>query len=68
MGNSHLRNVLLQITKGVVIYCEDFKRYFERKYKQFGSYKKAMIATFNKLIKVIYALLTKKHNSISEIP
>ena len=34
--------------------------YFEKKRKGFGSYKKSVVAVINKLIRVIYAMLTRK--------
>jgi len=37
-----------------------FRDYFIRKKKDFGSYKKAMIAVVNKLIRVIHALCMKR--------
>jgi len=57
-GSSFLRNVLFQMAVGVVKW--KFSRsYFLRKKKNFGSYKKAMIAVVNKLVRVIYAICTK---------
>jgi len=43
------------MAKGVVTWCPGFREYFKRKLAQFGSYKKAMIAVVNKLIKVLFA-------------
>ncbi len=57
-GNPHLRNILYQMAVGVVSRKNPvFRNYWERKYKEFRSYKKAMIAVVNKLIKVIFAML-----------
>ena len=58
-GNPHLRNVLYQMAVGVVKWCPVFGEYFRRKFSQFGSYKKAMIAVVNKLIRVLFAMLSK---------
>jgi len=58
-GSPFLRNILFQMAVGVVTWNPCFREYFLRKRKQFGSYKKAMIALVNKLIRVIYAVLTK---------
>lgn len=44
---------------GVVKWEEGFRAYFVKEYQHFGSYKKAMIAVVNKLIRVIYALCTR---------
>lgn len=59
-GNPHLRNILYQMATGVVMWNEVFRAYFQKKKAQFGSYRKAMIATVNKLIRVVWAMLTKK--------
>jgi len=45
-GSSFLRNILFQMATGMV--------------RDFGSYKKAMIAVVNKLIRVIHALCRKR--------
>ena len=58
-GNPHLRNALYQAAVGVVKWCPVFREYFKRKYSQFGSYKKAMIAVVNKLVRVLFAMLYK---------
>ena len=52
-GNSHLWNVLLQMAVGVVKWCQVFRDYFNHKFSQFGSYKKAMITIVSKLIRVL---------------
>jgi hypothetical protein len=71
-GNPHLRNVLFQMAVGVVKWCPEFRKYFEKKFSQFGSYKKAMIAVMNKLVRVLFAMLSKGecfcHSSLSPNP
>jgi hypothetical protein len=68
-GNPHLRNVLFQMAKGVVMWCPVFREYFKRKLAQFGSYKKAMVAVVNKLIRVLFAMLSMgqcfRHTTVS---
>ncbi len=59
-GNPHLRNILYQMATGVVMWNNVFKEYYRRKYEQFRSRKKAMIAVVNKLIRVIFAMLSKR--------
>jgi len=59
-GSSFLRNILFQMAVGVVKWNSYFRDYFIRKKKDFGSYKKAMIAVVNKLIRVIHALCMKR--------
>ena len=58
-GSAYLRNILFQMTVGVVKWNPYFREYFLRKKKQFGSFKKAIIAVLNKLIRVIHALCRK---------
>ena len=58
-GNPHLRNVLFQMAVGVVKWCQVFRDYFNHKFSQFGSYKKAMIAVVNKLIRVLFAMISR---------
>ena len=57
-GNPFLRNILYQMATGVVMWNEIFREYYRRKYQQFKSRKKAMIAVVNKLVRVIFALLS----------
>lgn len=59
-GNPHLRNILYQMATGVVMWNSVFKEYYRRKYNQFKSRKKAMIAVVNKLIRVIFAMLSNR--------
>jgi len=58
-GSAFLRNILFQMAVGVVKWNPYFREYFHRKKQHFGSYKKAMIATVNKLVRVIYAICSK---------
>jgi len=58
-GSPYLRNTLFQMATGVVKWNPSFREYFLRKKQQFGSYKKAMIALVNKLVRVIHAICTK---------
>ncbi|WP_245596352.1 IS110 family transposase [Sulfurihydrogenibium subterraneum] len=59
-GNPHLRNILYQMATGVVMWNDVFKEYYRRKYEQFKSRKKAMIAVVNKLVRVVFAMLSKR--------
>ncbi|WP_206202418.1 hypothetical protein [Thermodesulfobacterium sp. TA1] len=59
-GSIFLRNVLSQIAVGVVKWNFYFRAYFIHKKKNFISYKKAMIAVANKLIRGIYAICIKR--------
>jgi len=44
---------------------EVFRAYFRKKKAQFGSHRKAMIAVVNKLIRVIWAMLTRREPFIA---
>ncbi|EDP73215.1 IS110 family transposase, partial [Hydrogenivirga sp. 128-5-R1-1] len=59
-GNPFLRNILYQMATGVVMWNEIFREYYRRKYQQFKSRKKAMIAVVNKLVRVIFAMLSNR--------
>jgi len=59
-GNPHLRNFLYQATNGVIKHNPVFKNYFRKKKSQLKSFKKAVIATLNKLIRVIFGMLKNK--------
>lgn len=59
-GNPHLRNFLYQAANGVIKHNPIFKNYFKKKKSQLNSFKKAVIATLNKLIRVIFGMLKNK--------
>lgn len=59
-GNPHLRNILYQMAVGVVMWNGVFKEYYRRKYNQFKSRKKAMVAVINKLIRILFAMLSNR--------
>lgn len=59
-GSPHLRNILYQMAVGVVMWNDVFKDYYRRKYSQFGSRKKAMVAVINKLIRILFAMLSNR--------
>jgi len=59
-GNRHLRRIIWLMTVKVIQYEEYFRRYFEKRIKDGLIYKKAVIATAHKLIRVIFAMLSQK--------
>ncbi len=59
-GNRHLRRVIWIMTKNVIHHNALFKRFFLKKRKEGQAFKKAMFATSHKLIRVLFALLSKK--------
>ncbi len=61
-GNAYLRRTIWQMATSVVRYSDTFAQYFNKKYSERKSYKQAIIAVANKLIKTLYALI--KNNSL----
>jgi len=59
-GSPHLRNILYQMAVGVVMWNNVFRDYYRRKYNQFRSRKKAMVAVVNKLIRILLAMLSNR--------
>jgi transposase len=59
-GNRHLRRVIWIMTKNVIHHNSLFKTFFLKKRKEGQAFKKAMFATSHKLIRVLFALLSKK--------
>ena len=59
-GNKHLRRVLWLMTVSVILNNETFRAYYQKK-KQGGlPYKKAVMATMHKLLRMLFAMLTQK--------
>lgn len=59
-GNRHLRRVIWLMTVRTIQYCTWFKAYYQKKRKDGQPYKKAVIATAHKLVRVIYSILTHR--------
>jgi transposase len=59
-GNRHLRRVIWMMTTRVIHYTDIFKAYYLNRRKEGLPYKKAVLATAHKLIRVIYAMLTQR--------
>jgi transposase len=59
-GNRHLRRVIWMMTTRVIQYSDVFKIYYLKRRKEGLPYKKAVLATAHKLIRVIYAMLTQR--------
>ncbi len=59
-GNRHLRRIIWMMTTGVIQYTDIFKTYYQKRRKEGLPYKKAVLATAHKLIRVIYAILTQR--------
>jgi transposase len=59
-GNRHLRRIIWLMTISVILHNPAFRDFFMRKRKEGQAYKKAVLATSHKLIRVLFALLTKR--------
>jgi transposase len=59
-GNRHLRRIIWLMTTQVIHYCDVFRVYYRKRRKDGLPYKKAVLATSHKLIRVIYAMLTQQ--------
>jgi len=59
-GNRHLRRIIWLMTVKVIRFELDFRCYFEKRIKGGLIYKKAVIATAHKLIRVICAMLANR--------
>jgi transposase len=61
-GNRHLRRVLWLMTVSVILHNENFRDYYQKK-KQAGlPYKKAVMATMHKLIRMLFAMLSHRQH------
>jgi transposase len=59
-GNRHLRRIIWMMTTRVIHYSTVFKAYYLKRRKEGLPYKMAVLATAHKLIRVIYAMLTRR--------
>ena len=59
-GNKHLRRIIYLMTVSVVRFNPCFRGYFNKRRAEGLPYKKAILATAHKLIRVIYAMLSRK--------
>jgi transposase len=59
-GNRHLRRVIWLMTTKVIQFNERFKQYYLKRTKDGLPYKKAVLATAHKLIRVMFAMLSNK--------
>jgi transposase len=59
-GNRHLRRVIWIMATRVLVCNELFKTYFRKRRREGLPYKKAVLATAHKLIRVMYSMLIRK--------
>ena len=67
-GNRYLRRTLYLMALGVIRNTKTFKAYFTKKRNEGKSFKQAVIATANKLLRTIYSLLKNKTKFIDDFP
>jgi transposase len=59
-GNRHLRRVIWLMTVKVIQFNDRFKQYHEKRRQEGLPYKKAVLATAHKLIRILFAMLQNK--------
>jgi transposase len=59
-GNRHLRRVIWLMTIRVIQFNDCFRNYYKKKTQDGLPFKKAVLATAHKLLRVIYAMLTQR--------
>jgi len=59
-GNRHLRRIVWLMSIGVVMHNEYFREYYNKKRAEGVVYKKAILAVAHKLLRTVWAMLTKK--------
>lgn len=60
-GNKYLRKTLFQMAVNCIRNNSTFNAYYHKKRDEEKKYKQAVIATGNKLVRVIYSMLTKRN-------
>jgi transposase len=64
-GNRHLRRVLWLMTVNVILNNDNFRAYYQKK-KQAGlPYKKAVMATMHKLVRMLFAMLSHRQRYLA---
>jgi transposase len=66
-GNRHLRRIIWMMTTSVIQYTDIFHAYYLKRRKEGLPYKKAVLATAHKLIRVIYAMLTQRKTFCTQV-
>ena len=62
-GNQYLRYYLIEAANSLRIHNEEFKAYYQKKYQEvtLHQHKRAVALTARKLVRLVFALLTKRH-------
>jgi transposase len=59
-GNRHLRRILWLMTSSVIMHNENFQSYYKKRRAAGLPYKKAVMATMHKLVRMLFAMLSQK--------
>jgi transposase len=65
-GNRHLRRIIWLMTISVIQHNPVFRNYFLKRRNEGQPFKKAVFATAHKLMRVIFAMLSKKTSFVAE--
>ena len=62
-GNRYLRYYLVEAANSLRVHNEEYKAYYQKKYKEVTRHrhKRAVALTARKLVRLVFALLTKRH-------
>lgn len=62
-GNAYLRYYLTEAANSLRVHNEEYKAYYQKKYKEVTKHrhKRAVALTARKLVRLVFALLTKRH-------
>ena len=62
-GNRYLRYYLMEAANSLRVHNEEYKAYYQKKYKEVTRHrhKRAVALTARKLVRLVFALLTKRH-------
>jgi len=62
-GNRYLRYYLIQAANSLRVHNEEYKAYYQKKYNEVTKHrhKRAVALTARKLVRLVFALLTKRH-------
>jgi transposase len=66
-GNRHLRRVLWLMTVGVILNNKNFRAYYQKKKESGLPYKKAVMATTHKLVRMLFAMLSNRQHYMESI-
>lgn len=66
-GNRHLRRILWLMTVSVILNNKNFRDFYQKKKESGLPYKKAVIATMHKLVRMLFAMLSNRQHYMESI-